>query len=54
METVCYQLKITVSLIHTYFLKQARVEMLKGYLLNKHVGLSEPDCVVLSFLCVYF
>lgn len=28
--------------------------MLKIYVLHKHVELSEPDCAVLSFLCVYF
>lgn len=30
------------------------METLKGSVLHKHVGLSQPDCAVLSFLCVYF
>lgn len=28
--------------------------MLETAVLHKHVGLSEPNCAVLSFLCVYF
>lgn len=36
------------------FPSQVWVETLKSYSLFWHVGLSEPYCVVLSFLCVYF